>query len=96
MADSNGVERARAAPRVSSEILDRLPPQSLDAERGVVGSLLLDPQLCDEVALLLRSEDFYADANQRIYRHLFALHDEGKLRVDVTLLVERLEAVGRV
>ncbi len=93
MADSNGVERARAAPRVSSEILDRLPPQSLDAERGVVGSLLLDPQLCDEVALLLRSEDFYADANQRIYRHIFALHDEGK-RVDITLLLERLKQAG--
>src|SRR6516164_3881177 len=92
MADTNGVER-RAAPRVSSEILDRLPPQSLEAERGVVGSLLLDPQLCDEVALLLRSEDFYADANQRLYRHLFALHDEGK-RVDITLLVERLKQAG--
>jgi replicative DNA helicase len=93
MADTNGVERQRAVPRVSSEILDRLPPQSLEAERGVVGSLLLDPQLCDEVALLLRSEDFYADANQRLYRHLFALHDEGK-RVDVTLLVERLKQSG--
>ena len=93
MADTNGVERARTAPRVSSEILDRLPPQSLDAERGVVGSLLLDPQLCDEVALLLRSEDFYADANQRLYRHIFALHDEGK-RVDLTLLLERLKQAG--
>jgi replicative DNA helicase len=93
MADTNEVERPRAAPRVSSEILDRLPPQSLEAERGVVGSLLLDPQLCDEVALLLRSEDFYADANQRLYRHLFALHDEGK-RVDITLLVERLKQAG--
>jgi replicative DNA helicase len=93
MADTNGVERGRAAPRVSSEILDRLPPQSLEAERGVVGSLLLDPQLCDEVAVLLRSEDFYADANQRLYRHLFALHDEGK-RVDITLLVERLKQAG--
>ncbi len=93
MADTNGVERARSAPRVNSEILDRLPPQSLDAERGVVGSLLLDPQLCDEVALLLRSEDFYADANQRLYRHIFALHDEGK-RVDLTLLLERLKQAG--
>jgi replicative DNA helicase len=93
MADTIATKGARAAPRVSSEILDRLPPQSLEAERGVLGSLLLDPQLCDEVALLLRSEDFYADANQRLYRHLFGLHDEGK-RVDVTLLVERLKQSG--
>ncbi len=68
MGDSNGVERARTVPRASSEILDRLPPQNLDAEKGVLGSLLLDPQLCDDVALLLRPDDFYADANQRLYR----------------------------
>jgi replicative DNA helicase len=93
MADTNGVERGRSAPRVSSEILDRLPPQSLEAERGVLGSLLMDPLLCDEVALLLRAEDFYADANQRLYQHIFALHDDGK-RVDEMLLLERLKKSG--
>ena len=40
-----------------------------------------------------QGEDFYADAHQRLYRHLFALHDEGK-RVDITLLVERLKQAG--
>ena len=93
MPENDGVARTKTAPRVSSEILDRLPPQNLDAERGVLGSLLLDPQLCDEVALLLRADDFYSDANQRLYRHLLALHDEGK-RIDITLLVERLKQAG--
>ena len=78
---------------LSSEILDRLPPQNLEAEKASSAACLLDPQLCDEVALLLRADDFYADANQRLYRHLFALHDEGK-RVDITLLVERLKQAG--
>jgi replicative DNA helicase len=53
----------------------------------------LDPLLCDEIALLLRSDDFYADANQRLFRHLFALHDDGK-RVDLTLLIDRLKQSG--
>lgn len=93
MADSNGTERTRTAPRLSSEILDRLPPQNLDAEKGVLGSLLLDPQMCDEIALMLRPEDFYADANQRLYRNLLAMHEQGK-RIDITLLVERLKQEG--
>ena len=81
------------SPRLNSEILDRLPPQSLEAEKAVLGSLLLDPQVCDEIALILRKEDFYADANQRLYRSLMAMHDEGK-RIDITLLVERLKQDG--
>ena len=83
----------RAQARVSSEILDRLPPHNLEAEKGTLGSLLLDPNLCDDVALVLRPEDFYADANQKLYAHLLAMHDEGR-RIDATLLVERLRTAG--
>ena len=45
----------RESPRTSStgDLLDRLPPQHLEAERGVIGSLLLDPDICDDMALLL-------------------------------------------
>ncbi len=83
----------RGNPKVSSEILDRLPPHNLDAERGVLGSLLLDPSLCDEVVLALRPEDFYAEPNRRLFSHIVAMHDEGK-RIDATLLVERLKQKG--
>jgi replicative DNA helicase len=87
--ESNSV----APQRVSSEILDRLPPQNLEAEKGVLGSVLLKPEVLDDVATILREEDFYAEANQRVYRHLLAIHDEGR-RIDVLLLVERLKQHG--
>ena len=86
-------DKAHAAPRVSSEILDRLPPQNLDAEKAVLGSLLLDGDLCDEVALVLRSTDFYADANQKLYEHILAMHEAGK-RIDALLLLNRLDEAG--
>ena len=60
----------------------------------MLGSLLHDPQMCDEVALILPRDDFYADANQKLYGHLLALHDDGK-RVDTTLLTERLRHAGQ-
>lgn len=93
MATVERIDAGQKPSRVSSEILDRLPPQSLDAEKGVLGSLLLDPDLCDDVALILRADDFYADANQKLYSHLMAMHDAGS-RIDVMLLVERLKAAG--
>ena len=93
MSTAYRTDAGRAPARVSSEILDRLPPQNLDAEKGVLGSLLLDPNLCDDVALILRPDDFYADANQKLYAHLLAMHDEGS-RIDATLLLERLRSGG--
>jgi replicative DNA helicase len=93
MATYQRMDERPAMPRLSSELLDRLPPQSLDAEKGVLGSLLLDPELCDEVALLLRKEDFYAGANQLLYQHLLDMHNEG-VRVDSLLLLDRLKQKG--
>jgi len=86
-------DAVRATPQAGSENLDRLPPHNLDAEKGVLGSILLDPNLADDVALLLRPEDFYAEANQRLYANILAMHDEGG-RIDATLLLERLRSSG--
>ncbi len=74
------------------ELLDRAKPHSDDAEKGVLGSLLLDPDMCDEVALIVRAEDFYAEANQKLFGHVMAMHQEGK--VDMVLLRERLRQEG--
>jgi len=93
MSIAERIDTARSATTVSPEILDRLPPQNLDAEKGVLGSLVLDAQMCDEVAPLIRADDFYADAHQKLFAHLMAMHDEGK-RIDATLLVERLRQAG--
>lgn len=78
-----------------SELLDRLPPQNLDAEKGVLGSILLVPDVCDEVTLIVRPDDFYADAHQRLYRQLLAMHNDGK-RIDITLLLERLRKTSEL
>lgn len=81
--------------KVNSEILDRQPPCNLEAERGVLGSILLLPLVCDDVALVLRPEDFYSDANCMLYKHMLALHESGK-RVDTMLLAESLKTAGNL
>jgi len=84
----------RQQPAVTSEILDRQPPRSLDAERAVLGSILLMPAACDDVSLIVRPEDFYNEANEQIFRHILGLH-EGVQQIDEVLLVERLRASGQ-
>ncbi len=87
-------EKKRSSSRSEfAPLLDRQPPRSLEAERAVVGSLLLLPEATDEVALLVRPEDFYDDALRRIFGHLIALHEDGQ-KIDPMLLAQRLKDAG--
>ncbi|QDT61065.1 Replicative DNA helicase [Stieleria bergensis] len=90
--DFNGFERKgkKKKPEASAaEILQRQPPFDLEAEMGVLGSILILPSVCDDLASL-KSEDFYDDANRILYKHLREMADSGD-KIDVTLLVSRLK-----
>ncbi len=95
MATIGRLDGSHAAGRVSAELLDRLPPQSVEAERAVLGSVLLNPSLLDDVVLIVRPDDFYADANRRLFAHLLAMQDGGG-RIDPILLAERLKQAGNL
>jgi replicative DNA helicase len=86
-------ERNSRQPVDLDQHLDRQPPHSLEAERAVLGSLLLLPPACDEVALVVRPEDFYDVAHQRIFTHMLEVHGKG-LGIDPTLLTQRLRDAG--
>ena len=76
------------------EPADRRPPFDLDAEMGVLGSILLMPDICDDVALIVRPDDFYDEANRCLFEQMVAMHDSG-IKIDVTLLVDRLKTTGQ-
>jgi replicative DNA helicase len=57
---------------------DRQPPVDLECEKGVIGSIFLDPHVCDEVLLVLDANDFHSDANRVIYRAIIELHNKGR------------------
>ncbi len=71
-------------------LLDRQPPSSLMTEQCLLGSLLLKPDVCDDVASIVRRNDFYDEAHQVLFEQLITMHNDGR-RVDISLLVERLK-----
>lgn len=75
--------------------MDDVPPQNLDAERGVLSSMLLLQAVCDDVALVVQADDFYLDAHQTIYRRAMAMHNEGG-KLDALLLHEALKVSGEL
>ena len=90
MPTAPSVKLPPARTTVSSEILDRQPPCNLEAELGVVGSILLVPDVCDDVATILCADDFYGDAHRTLFGHMLAMHDAGR-KIDLTLLVDELK-----
>lgn len=74
-------------------LLAQQMPHAVDAEQGVLGSLLLLPEKFDEVALVVRADDFYDERHQRIFGHLVEMHDEGR-QIDPMLLVQKIRDGG--
>jgi len=57
--------------------MERLPPQSREAERAVLGSMLRDNAVIGDVVQIIRRENFYADAHQKIFQGIVNLYDRG-------------------
>src|SRR5262245_26458705 len=71
-------------------------PRSPEAERSVLGSMLRDNAVIGDVVQLLRVEDFYADAHQKVFQAVVTLHDRGGQPVDLVLLAEELKQRGQL
>ena len=66
-------------------------PQNAEAERAVLGSILLDPDSISLVVPILSREDFFSDKHQRIYRGMLDLFDRSS-QIDLLTLKEELNA----
>ncbi len=55
---------------------EKLLPQNIEAEEGVLGSIIIDPEALTEVADFLREEDFYRDAHRTIYEVVLSLYNQ--------------------
>jgi len=74
---------------MSDALTDRLPPHNQDAERGVLGGVLRDPDELSTVQQIIRAENFYFDAHQKIFQAICELADEHQ-PLDLVMLHERL------
>src|SRR3954466_7164547 len=78
---------------------NRLPPQNIDAEKSILGGLMLDQEAWDEVSEHLIEDDFYKPSHRKIYAGIRELHRRempSDLVTVLNLLMERgeLETLG--
>ncbi len=74
--------------------MDRLPPQNIEAEASVLGSILIDPQAISTAVEILAPDDFYRDAHKHIYQAALDLYTRGT-PADYVTLANELEQRGQ-
>ncbi len=70
---------------------EKLPPQNVEAERSILGAILLDKEAIIKVAEFLSGDHFYEPRNGEIYDAAMGLFDEG-LPIDIVTLSDRLKS----
>lgn len=73
-----------------ANVTDRLPPHNRDAERSLLGSMLRDNNIINDVVNLVRSEQFYVYAHQKLYEAITKLNDDGGKPADIVTVAEWL------
>jgi replicative DNA helicase len=77
-------------------VLERTVPHDLDAERTLLGALLINNATFELVAPIVRSHDFFRDAHRRIFEHIAKLLDAPNGYTDIVLLKNALRRAGEL
>jgi replicative DNA helicase len=75
------------------ELAGKVPPQSLEAERAVLGAILLEPNLLPRAVELLIPEEFYKEAHRKIFAAMIQLFERGEAP-DTIMVAETLRRDG--
>lgn len=75
---------------IPKTLTEKIPPQNMEAEMAVLGSMLLDKEAIAGAIEHLNENSFYSDANKKIYQAIIKLYDNNEA-VDLVTLIEELK-----
>ena len=70
-------------------MLDRIPPQSIEAEQSVLGAMMIEKEAISKVAEMLKPEDFYRESHRLVFQAVVALFNRNEA-VDIITVTEQL------
>ena len=78
-------------------MLDRVPPQNIEAEQSVLGAILIEQSAIAKISDILQPEDFYREAHKLVYRSAMTLFERGEAIDFITVIdmLRREEALER-
>lgn len=78
---------------MATKVTGRIPPQDLDAEKSIIGAILIDRDAITSITQVLKPEHFYKDAHSDIYSSMFSLF-ERREPIDLVTLTAELKRKG--
>ncbi|MBZ0156457.1 MAG: replicative DNA helicase [Alphaproteobacteria bacterium] len=76
--------------KLSDVAIDKLPPQNIEAEQSVLGSIIFDNEALPKVLEVLSPDDFYKDSHRRLYNAMLDLFDRNE-PIDIITLTDHLK-----
>ena len=83
------------SPAADSTIKGKLPPQNLEAEQAVLGSILLKDKVFPFVIEILKPTDFYREAHKVIYESLLTLFEKNE-PLDILTITNSLKDINKL
>ena len=73
-----------------NEMIQRIPPNSLEAEQSVLGAMLLDKEAISTASEVLKGDDFYREVHKEIYEAIVDIYNDSD-PVDLITITEKLK-----
>lgn len=77
----------------TADALGLAPPHNIEVEKNLLGSIMLDPMVCDDVVSIVHADDFYLEAHQILYEQWVQMYNQGH-QVDIPLMIEKMRTEG--
>ncbi|HJG07214.1 MAG TPA: replicative DNA helicase, partial [Megamonas hypermegale] len=82
-------------------MIDRMPPQNIEAEQAVLGAMLISKEAIAEAAQILSPNDFYREAHRIVYETMLDLSNKNQAVDNLTVIEQlnksaQLEKVGGI
>lgn len=76
-------------------MIERVPPQNIEAEQAVLGAMLIKKEAIAEASQILKPEDFYREAHRLVFENMLSLFNRNEA-VDLITVTEELRKNGQL
>ena len=78
---------------MDEQLLNKQPPQSLEAEQAVLGSILIDSRVVADVVGILTPEDFFLQQNREIFETIYTMFNFSQT-IDPVTVLNKMKELG--